>query len=173
LGTGFIYLFIYFYLFFFFVYCTDQGGAFFYHVDENGFLNINHTVFAGCYSSGDGGGAVAIHGVNNLIDNTAFLFCVSWGSNTDDDPVRIGGGIRFWITDGTLKNCSFINCGSNTSGGALGHARYKDTDENVPKGKTITLINCILASNWASKYGGAIIMRQENYVCVNCSFLHN
>jgi hypothetical protein len=165
---------------------SDQGGAFHYHVDDNGHLNIDRTVFAGCYCSGDGGGAIHVHGIDNIIENTAFLFCVSWGVVGEDcwdekseemKPcdwmIRMGGGIRFWYTDGTLQNCSFINCGSNSCGGALGHARYYDTDDDIPKGKKINLVNCILASNWASEDGGAIIMRQESYDCLNCSFLHN
>jgi hypothetical protein len=144
-------------------------------VDVNGYLNINHTVFAGCHSNEEGGGGISIHGINNIIENSAFLFCVSWAELNEDEPkLMVGGGIRFWDTNGELKNCSFINCGSKTTGGALGHARFISNDDvNVPRGKLITLTNCIFASNWAEFDGGVIIMHQESYNCLNCSFLHN
>jgi hypothetical protein len=163
---------IFFILFYF---CLGQGGAFHFHVYEEGYLTMNNTIIAGCHSNIEGGGGISIHGVLNVIENTAFLFCVSWADVDSEEPHRdIGGAIRFWNTNGQLKNCSFINCGSKSHGGALGHARFNnENDENIPQGKLIELTNCIFASNWATYDGGAIIMQQDSYDCLNCSFLHN
>jgi predicted outer membrane repeat protein len=149
---------------------TDpEGGGI--HVD-NANLTIISCRFISCNSLG-GGGALAFSlpsfesgavDITLRLENTVFLNCQSNGKT----ETCKGGALRLYFSGAICKNCSFLNCRSNQSGGAIGQLTLDDMGE-----RTVKLESCIFGCNVASTRGGAIEGNWTNFDCANCSFLHN
>jgi predicted outer membrane repeat protein len=140
---------------------NSNGGAI--HVEACD-LNISDSTFSGCRSM-NGGGAISFFGKTLILKNTGFLFCESYDSSLN---TSIGGAIRLCYSPSTFNNCSFLNCRSGLSGGAIG-----EVDETYEENISILLNNCYFLSNFAANGGGAIYIYWITITCVNCSFLHN
>jgi hypothetical protein len=80
--------------------------------------------------------------------------------------------LRFWRSGVNCTNCSFINCKTNNSGGAVCVSR-DDLYGNRPHGKLLHFVRCIFNSNQAAYDGGAILNLLANLKCEKCSFLFN
>ncbi|WP_405280052.1 Ig-like domain repeat protein [Methanobrevibacter sp.] len=81
--------------------------------------------------------------------------------NDADQFEDFGGAINWFVSNGNLINCSFINCSSSHGGGAL----YCIGNGNI--------INCSFINNTASWYGGAICLKEYGGSIINCSFVDN
>ena len=81
--------------------------------------------------------------------------------NDADQFEDFGGAINWFVSNGNLINCSFINCSSSHGGGAL----YCIGNGNI--------INCSFINNTASWYGGAIFLKEYGGSIINCSFVDN
>jgi predicted outer membrane repeat protein len=150
-----------------------EGGA----IWTKNSLTVSSCTFSGCTSNACGGGAIGYEGdasTTFTVENTAFLFCESYGlisysGNKENDP-RVGGAIRLRYTGIYCINCSFLNCKTNRDGGAI--ALYSSGSEDISDEK-IELDICTFVSNFAGDGGGAIEAREMALKCSNCSFLYN
>jgi predicted outer membrane repeat protein len=101
---------------------------------------------------------------------------VAYSDPTMKDTSFLYCGSRLKITGATgvsdcsptFTNCSWLNCISFEGGGAIGWL-YANKDET----HTLTLIGCIFGSNVAAKDGGAVDAGLMVFSCINCSFFHN
>ena len=67
----------------------------------------------------------------------------------------------YYNTEVYLKNCTFLNC-SATSGGAV----------SITDG-SLEIVDSLFMNNYAERYGGAIYLREAEFVCRNMEIINS
>ena len=112
------------------------------------------------YTTNDGGGALRLTGVDQIIRNCTFL-------NNRSTSERGGGAIFIWHGGGQLiENCIFQN-NTQTIPNSNGGGAIHNWDENV------MIRNCRFVSNNSSSPGGAVYSWGQNFRLEGSTFENN
>ena len=112
------------------------------------------------YTTNDGGGALRLTGVDQIIRNCTFL-------NNRSTSERGGGAIFIWHGGGQLiENCIFQN-NTQTIPNSNGGGAIHNWDENV------IIRNCRFVSNNSSSPGGAVYSWGQNFRLEGSTFQNN
>ena len=112
------------------------------------------------YTTNDGGGALRLTGVDQIIRNCTFL-------NNRSTSERGGGAIFIWHGGGQLiENCIFQN-NTQTIPNSNGGGAIHNWDENV------IIRNCRFVSNNSSSTGGAVYSWGQNFRLEGSTFENN
>ena len=112
------------------------------------------------YTTNDGGGALRLTGVDQIIRNCTFL-------NNRSTSERGGGAIFIWHGGGQLiENCIFQN-NTQTIPNSNGGGAIHNWDENV------IIRNCRFVSNNSSSPGGAVYSWGQNFRLEGSTFENN